>query len=279
MSNDNAINLTVRPVGPKEIKAALGLAKKYNASPLTASYPLFKNEGQIKAEFEEAQKNGLLLGAFDGDRQDGALCLADCGDFLQSLGLFSPAEVYGDFLEYLSAIYPGREALFGFPQQNAGAAEFMGKRGKILERATVTLLKREKFKRQDNHSIRIDKDNFGRFAEFHDKNEPEIYWNSERLKESLDNWVIFTAEDGRGVCGSVAAYIGGGSRAEIFALTCDGENVAAELLSAAAEAFFNDKGGESVLFFVDDAQGRQLEAALKSDFEITGGYASYKIKL
>ena len=33
------------------------------------------------------------------------------------------------------------------------------------------------------------------------------------------------------------------------------------------------------MFFVDDAQKSQLEAALKTGFEITGGYACYKIRL
>jgi hypothetical protein len=275
--------MRIEPIAPQGFDAAMRFSEARSAAPETASYPLFADPSQRRRALARAQENGLLLGAYDRDALVGVLALRReaGGRYLESDGAFADSpDVYGAFLSSLPAAFDGYEIIFGFPKANVSACDIMAARGEVCDSATVTLLGRERFPAAaETRCVRIDGGNYAPFAAFHDSHEPDMYWNSSRLRANLSDWLVYAVKNGEDIFGSVTMNIADRRRGEIFSLTCAAEEGAGALLTAVGAAYFDLPNGREILFFIDDRQPCHLTAALSLGFAVVGGYKSYKIQL
>ncbi|MCG4722916.1 hypothetical protein, partial [Alistipes putredinis] len=66
-------------------------------------------------------------------------------------------------------------------------------------------LKKEDFIRNfnDGEVDFLEVDKYDEYAVFHDKHNPNIYWNSERIFENIDIWQIYTIIKNQKIIGSI----------------------------------------------------------------------------
>lgn len=119
---------------------------------------------------------------------------------------------------------------------------------------------------------RISVENFEGFAALHARKNPNMYWTSERLRQSLPQWVIFQ----NGEAYAMASMWG--DVAEVFALEADTEAVACDLLQALAGAAASN-GKRELLFMVEKDKAIAKAAAERMDFAETGFYKGYSVNL
>lgn len=90
---------------------------------------------------------------------------------------------------------------------------------------------------EDGGIIQVTKENFPLFAEFHSQYDFDMYWNSERLAQSLEQWMIFLCEKEHALRGAV--YCTKGEPAEIFGVDYAGGVYSPEIFCALTGAVIN----------------------------------------
>lgn len=232
--------------------------------PKTRSYPLYSTESRLLREFERcAWQDGCgLLGYLEEGCLAGVLSYFTIpkDHYLQTTGLYTdsahPVTVLNALLEEMER---GREALekyIGVTEQNTLAAEVLAARGYRITDAS----REYRVPIRDFHpagdsaaAVRVSKENWRRYAEFHDARFPDIYWSSARLLEELDNWVILTLiRNGEIMAGLFAKACGkAGNRelAEIFGFSAPDDAAASDLLAGLARELAGDSAVEEVAYF------------------------------
>ena len=118
---------------------------------------------------------------------------------------------------------------------------------------------------------RLADEDFGAFANLHDKLNPDMYWNGERIAKDLTRWAIFAVQR----CGGIVAYamLALWNR-EIYKVEAESADQYADLITTVAKHAFSD-GALEVLYTVDKADP-YAEVAEAVGFAVTGFYKGYK---
>ena len=169
----------------------------------------------------------------------------------------------------LTAEYPGFNIDFCY-HNNIPPDEFFKEIGaKISDDCIELHLKLQDFKSMPFYDVVIiTESNFNDFAELHDKKNPDMYWNSARLKKDLSQWDIL-----KNNCGYILVRNGW----EIYALYAENAKDMTNLLNAAITR--SNIKERDILFMIDRNEHMQLDVALKIGFRQTGYYISYSIKI
>lgn len=183
-----------------------------------------------------------------------------------------------EFVDYCRERYPGFNLFLGFPTENVEALSW-------LEGASVPCIARSW-----NYQIfldsytplpgspdvrRVTAENFEDFAAVHSKIEGDMYWNCDRVRETLDNWAIFVTGEGD-AAGEVLMTDKGGEYQEIVALEFPDENAFRKLLTAALN-HLKARKMKYLTFFVDSVEEGKILTEL--GFQLVGGYACHRLNL
>ncbi len=167
------------------------------------------------------------------------------------------AEAFDELLAYWKKNYPQYRFSLYFPEENSEILQYMhthGYQDRSQEVVDVLLFKNYELHHESEHVTRIGSDNFAVFQEIHQQFEDEMYWNSDRIKDTIDDWKIFAYEQ-KGRCLG-AIYYSGIHDCEIFGLDlsrdCDKAAVAEALLTASLNTAKN--GGANSMYFFNDAE-------------------------
>ena len=137
----------------------------------------------------------------------------------------------------------------------------------------------------NNLVINLKPNNYKEFAIFHDTNNPEMYWNSQRLLEKPNSFDIFILMKDEKIVGSIIISIYevvGKKAAEIFGLTIDDKfqdaGLELALLSKSIKSTL-DKGVENIIYFIEKDSKNELDAATQIGFKEVDDYNSYGITI
>ncbi len=115
---------------------------------------------------------------------------------------------------------------------------------------------------------------FDAFAVHHDKQNAEMYWNSERIRRDSKDWAIFTVD--RPVTGYLLLSLRDATQAEIFSVDACSQEACEALLSYAAACAF--QAGRREVLYMADVGAAGVKAALQIGFVAKGHYQGYRVK-
>lgn len=123
--------------------------------------------------------------------------------------------------------------------------------------------------------INVDTEYFDEFAALHDRNNPEMYWTSERIERDRRRWSIFAAQANNRILGYILLETGNIEFDEIYCVYAFDEAQHEALIAYAAKQSF-DCGKREVLYMADENSiGKRT--ALSVGFTVTGFYRGYKV--
>lgn len=88
-------------------------------------------------------------------------------------------------------------ALRKFPKCNREAVAYLQEKGfECIEESfnDVLFLNTYKLLPESPQIVPVNRENFARFRDIHDRIQGQMYWNSDRLLNNLDNWKIYLYE-------------------------------------------------------------------------------------
>lgn len=178
-----------------------------------------------------------------------------------------------EFLTYVSSRYPGCEIWLGFPGENCRALSWLAEKGFRREEESyndILFLDNYQAGEDADGVVRVTGENFSQFAQLHSQVDSSMYWNSERLRQKLDQWMIFLYEKGSIPQGAI--YCARWGIAEIFGADFVGGTYSREVFCALTRAVLNACKAEKIkhlIFF----NGQESQAdALAIGFECVGKY-------
>jgi len=191
-------------------------------------------------------------------------------------------QAISEFLAYIGERFSGYDVLFRFPAENISAVNFLAGQGfECIENDynnTAFLDKLDKI-RENSGLIRIEKGNYEKFELLH--SQTEGYWNSERIWEDLDNWIIFVKEKDGEPQGAVyyraLPLVDGWF--EIYGIDMSQEAYDPELFQTLLNAALLDakgRNGRFMTFFCDEEYEK---AAMECGFVCIGNNLCYQTHL
>ena len=222
---------------------------------------LFEEDGQVEGliHFQHLEEDHYLQTFVFNVRRDTGTALAE-------------------FVDWCRERWPGFDLHLGFPVENVDAVSWLeGAGGPCIARSWnyQTFLDGYKPLPDPAGVKRITADNFEDFAAVHRKIEGDMYWNCDRVRETLDNWAIFVTGEGD-TAGEVLMTDKEGEYQEIFALEFADESAFRGLLTAALN-HLKACGMKYLTFFVDSGEEGKILTEL--GFQLVGGYVCYRLKL
>lgn len=187
-----------------------------------------------------------------------------------------------EFLDLLQARYKGYDLFLGYDKKNCAAIDFLASNGFVCiedDYNTNAFLERYSPIAAPNDVVRITKDNYDLFRTLHRKVENDMYWNSDRIYEDMDNWVIFAKICQGEAVGSVYCMTGDDEWFEIFGIDRKDDAFDAALvgdLLAKALNTAKELGGKYMSFFCDK---QEQTVADRLGFVCVGEYVCYKKQL
>ena len=259
--------------------------------PSKSGYPSYRDGIKTKAMFFERllgdhKEEQILLFVYDGAVQGLIHYFWITDDrYLQTDAFCINTETeqaLSEFLAYVGERFQKYDVFLGFPAENQKAVEYLSGRGfDCIEddfNNTAYLDKCDHVP-ECNEIIQINKENYNCFRLLHNQIEGDMYWNSDRIYEDLDNWIILMKTSEGKPQGAVYYPRADDGYYEIFGIDIDcGKHDPAlfqELLVAAiADAWH--RGGKVMTFFCEK---EYEEIALKCGFVCVDNYLCYKVHL
>ena len=191
-------------------------------------------------------------------------------------------QALSEFLTYVGERFSGYDLFMGFPAENRAAVEFFSGQGfECIEDDynNTAFLDRMDSLPENDEIIRIGKENYQSFQLLHEEIEGDMYWNSARILENLDNWIIYVKESGGIPQGAVYYRDLHDGWGEIFGIDIHNEEYRPELFKELLNAVLSDvqkRGGKFMTFFCEK---EYEEAAVECGFQCVGNYLCHKVHL
>lgn len=227
---------------------------------------LFEEDGEVEGliAFEHPEEERYLHASVFNIRRDTGTALAE-------------------FVDYCRERWPGFTLDLGFPAENVDAVGWLDGQGiPCNERSWNFLLNLDGYEPLPEPSgvKRITAENFEEFAAVHRKVQGDMYWNCERVRNTLDDWAIFVTGEGESA-GEVLMTLDGGPHEEIFALDfVDGKHHGDPFraLLTAALNLLKAHGTKWLTFFVDEGcpEGEVLQSL---GFRLVGTFICHRLTL
>ena len=191
------------------------------------------------------------------------------------------AEALEEFIAFARERFPGSSLYLGFPRDNAEAVGFLDSHGyPRIEESYNDVLHFDDYTPRPVRSdvIPITRENYPLFAAIHAQHDGDMYWNTQRILDAIDEWEILVLLRSGTAAGAIY-YAAGYDRCldEVFGVDFpDGAYDGAafrELLTAALNTD-KQKGAKHMVMF-NDAQSQP--DALACGFHCVGQYVCYLI--
>jgi hypothetical protein len=172
------------------------------------SYPLFQSLSDIEEEYRSriGKKGSALMGYYKNEKIIGVMCYYYHPEemYLQTTSLAAEEDtdlVIHSFLLHIQKNHPGYDVYIGVTAENTLVIDPLTAFGyKLVEASSDTRLDKNCFIYKNiSGSIieRIDKAGFHEYTEFHTAHFDNFYWNTDRIRDKLNEWYIFASkEDG-----------------------------------------------------------------------------------
>lgn len=191
-------------------------------------------------------------------------------------------EALSEFLAYTRDKFKGYDLFLGFSAENQSAINYLERHGftcieddynntAYLEQLTPVVGNEE--------VLKIGKENYARFRLLHSQFEENMYWNSARIYEKLENWSILLEEKDGEPRGAVYYTAAGDAWYEIFGVDMNRREYDPQMLKNLLNAALRDakrSGGNVMTFFCDEMYE---EAAKECGFHCVGNYRCYQVHL
>ena len=191
-------------------------------------------------------------------------------------------QAISEFLSFVGERFQGYDVFMGFPAENQKAVNYLSERGfECIEDDfnNTAFLDKCNPTPENGEIIQIGKENYDRFRVLHRQIEGEMYWNSDRIYEDLDNWIILVKEKDGKPQGAVYNKDLGGGLYEIIGIDIDHDQYDPETFKELLQAAIADakrRNGRFITFFCEK---EYEEAALACGFVCVGNYLCYKTHL
>ena len=189
-------------------------------------------------------------------------------------------EAIAEFTAFARKNFSGCELFLGFPEENreavsaliaGGFARIEESYNDIFDFSTYEL------RPEGTDIIPITRENYGLFAELHSQHK-DMYWNSERILNAIDEWKIFALPRNGKLAGAV--YLSKDeSTPEIFGIDFQDGSYDSAVFKTLLTAMLNDckRQGAKHLFFFSDEESQS--DTLACGFRCVGKYVCYKTAL
>lgn len=275
----------------KYVDFAYGLALDLTRS----SYPTYCDGIKTKADFIARAKTSIerpdediLLFADDGVVEGWiSFWCQQTEHYLSVNGFYTrqnTQKALEEFVEYCRERWPGFELDLGFPAENVAAVSWLeGKGIPRLDYSWNYQFHLEEYELSpDVPGIRqVTADSFEDFAAIHRQIEGDMYWNCQRIWETLDDWDIYVTGTGNTAGELLMTGFNGSSHYEIFALAfADGQYRAEPFQALLTQALntLKKRGAKWLTFFVDVGQP-EGKALASLGFRLVGTYTAYRVRL
>lgn len=177
------------------------------------------------------------------------------------------AEALNELLLYWKEHFPGYKWHTYFPQENQKALSFMEEKGYVCkERQVVDVLLFDNYtpRVESKNVISINKENFEIFRQLHRYLDDKMYWSSDRIFQTIEQWQIYAYMD-QGTCLSTLYHNGKGKAdLEIFGIdsnnsACESKVIEALLISCLNKAKQNKANS---MYFFNDEQTHKITKEL-----------------
>ena len=258
-----------------------------------SGYPTYCDGIKTKAMFVERsfkafdrETEQMLLYELEGEVQGLIHCYWIPDDHYLDTCLFltnrEAEQAISEFLIYAQENFPGYDLFLGFPAENRSAVSFLARQGfECIENDynNTAFLDHLEAIPENNNIMRINEENYQSFQRLHSQIEDDMYWNSERIYDDLDNWTILVKEKDRLPQGAVYYMDANDGWFEIFGIDIDQGGYDPALYKELLYAALFDakrKNGKVMTFFCDE---EYEEVASACGFKCVGNYLCYKIHL
>ena len=258
-----------------------------------SGYPTYRDGIKTKDMFVER-----LLKAFDREDEQMLLFVHDGAvqgiihyywipdDFYLQTNAFCINEAtetaLSEFLTFVGERFQGYDVFLGFPAENEQAVNYLSGRGfECIEDDfnNTVFLDKCNYVPESKEILQINKENYEDFRIIHSQIEGDMYWNSDRIYEDLDNWIILIKKTEGKPQGAVYYTDADDGWYEIFGIDIDSDKYDPELFQDLLNAAIADarlRGGRVMTFFCEK---EYEETALKCGFFCVGNYLCYKVHL
>lgn len=192
-------------------------------------------------------------------------------------------DAVAEFVSFAHANFPGDELYLGFPKENREAVAALEALGFArIEESFNDALDFDAYSLRPESAdiVLITRDNYQLFSALHAQVEDDMYWNSKRILQDMDEWRIFVLLREGKPAGAIYYFVfDDRSMDEIFGVDfADGVfdgGVYRELVTAA----LNDEKRRGVRHMVFFNDGESQSDALACGFRCVGEYVCYKMTL
>jgi hypothetical protein len=177
--------------------------------------------------------------------------------------------------KHLSTRFPGFLVDFCFTNSLAPEKFLLSIGAEVLENSLIMRLSEKDFINLPTESkvMPVTMENFTAFADCHDRANPEMYWNSQRLLADFESWDIFAISSGA----KITDYALLRDNWELYCVNASSMDGKIALASAAAKKNFA-AGAEDMIFWAERNNFTELGAALHLGFRREGYYIAYRVK-
>lgn len=184
-----------------------------------------------------------------------------------------------EFINFVEEKFKGYELFLGYSMANKKAVNYLSTHGfECIEDDFnhTAYLEHYKYVSKADDIVRITKENYDLFQKLHNCLEGDMYWNSKRIYDDIEEWTIFVKlKDGETI-GNVYYINADDGWFEIFGIDMkDGvldKNTFRELLEVAINEA-KHLGGKYMTYFCSK---EELEIVKSIGFECVGEYVCYK---
>lgn len=284
----------LRLLKESEFDTYIDFAYELALDPARSGYPTYCDGMKTKRDFIDRAKKSLersgediLLFVEDGEAEGFIAFEHQEGERYLHAHVFNIRRDTGtalaEFVDYCRERWPGCLLDLGFPAENVDAAGWLQGQGvPCIERSWNFLLDLSQYRPRALPSgvKRVGAENFEDFAVIHRQIQGEMYWNCDRVRNTLDDWAIFVTGEGESA-GEVLMTLDDGPHQEIFALDfADGRHHKEpfQALLTAALNCLKEKGTRWLTFFVDEGcpEGEALKAL---GFRLVGTFICHRLTL
>lgn len=283
----------IREIGEDLLEEVVEFSWEIFSDLRNSGFPKYRTCEEMRKYFLRAvrHEDDKVVAYYDGEELIGVLNLFvdEENEYLQARGGVLAKRsfdiVCDEFIRYLESNYSGYKMYFGYPVENEKAIKYLKDiKAKSVDASITMNLKKVDFVRADvfDEVVLLTDKYYEEYGIFHDKHNPNMYWNSERIFEKIDIWKIYVIMKEGKIVGSIFIKFIGDTESEVFGISVDEEykydNFELMLLSEGVYNIFQD-GREEMLYFVDEDDKVSLEASLKVGFKQIDTYRSYEVRL
>lgn len=280
------------PLQEKDFNKYIDFAYELDMDPVHASYNIYYDGIKTKADFIAAARKAFtqpherILLYQEGGRTEGWIHYYFPEENYLAFRVCcvrrNTAQALDELSEYLTARYSGCDWTMGFPAANTEAVTWLESAGfrRLEDSHHYQILFDRYVPAPEEPGVeRITAETFEKFQRVHRTIEDDMYWNCRRVRENLEDWDIFVAEED-GVAGEALVMICD-SFYEIFALGCEDGKFHEGLFRRLLRRALNEgkrRGASNLTFFVDPGGG---EDRILPDlgFQLVGRYFAYQKRI